>query len=105
MITKGNQYWVNVGYARSKAEDSKKLAELKAGYPNHDFALYVPFGRNNKWNIVFASWVSEHEAEMALQAAKAINPTSFLWRACQSMKGDECVLDRKLRLAMKLTCE
>jgi hypothetical protein len=102
VITKGNQYWVNVGYAKNEAEGSEKLAELKTHYPNYDFALYSPFGHNNIWNITMASWVSNAEAQSVLQIAKTINPTSFAWRACRTMNGDECILDYKLREALKL---
>ena len=101
-FTSGNQYWVDVGYATDLAEGKRKLASLKERYPEFDFALYAPFGRNDKWNIVMASWVSRQEAEAVLAEAKRINPTSFIWRACSSMKGNECVLNRKLLLAMHL---
>jgi hypothetical protein len=102
VITMGNQYWVNVGYAKNEAEGSNKLTELKTRYPNYDFALYNPFSHNNIWNIVMASWVSNEEAQSVLQVAKTINPTSFVWRACRRMNGDECILDYKLREAVKL---
>lgn len=101
-FTIGNQYWVDVGYATSLADGERKLAELKERNPDYDFALYAPFGRNDKWNIVMASWVSQQEAEKVLSVAKKINPTSFIWRACSQSKGNECILNRKLRLAMHL---
>jgi hypothetical protein len=100
-FTSGNQ-WVNVGFAINLGDGKKKLANLKARYPEYDFALYAPFGRNDKWNIVMASWVSEQDAEAVLANALKIDPTSFIWRACTSMKGNECVLNRKLGLAMHL---
>ena len=101
-FTVGNQYWVNVDYATSLAEGKAKLAKLKAANPSADFALYAPFGQNDKWNIVMASWVSKLEADQVLAAAKMINPTSFIWRACSKTVGNECVLTPKLKLAMHL---
>ena len=102
LVTRGNQYWVNVDYANNREDGERKLSLLKRQYPTYDFALYRPFGRNDKWNIVMATWVSEQEAQSILDIARSINPTSFLWRACSAMNGDQCVLNRKLRLAIEL---
>jgi hypothetical protein len=103
VVTTGNQYWVDVGSAKDEAAGKIYIAELKRKFPLCDFALYSPFGKNTVWNIVIASWVSKAEAEEIVVAAKnAINGTSFVWRACSAMKGDECVLNRKYFVSTEL---
>lgn len=102
VVTKGNQYWVNVGYATKREEGERALSRFKQAHPNQDFALYRPFGRNDKWNIVMATWVSDQESMEVLAVARSIDPSSFRWRACSEIVKDRCTLNRKLQLAQEL---
>jgi hypothetical protein len=64
------------------------MQELKVSHPQYDFELYEPYGTNTNYGIMMASWVSKPRADEALQAAKQIERTSFIWE-CRGT-GDSC---------------
>jgi hypothetical protein len=87
-ITDMNKSFVIVGSAATEAEGRQRMQALKVSYPQYDFELYEPYGTNTNYGIMMASWVSEPRAAEALQAAKQIERTSFIWK-CRGT-GDSC---------------
>jgi hypothetical protein len=88
VITDKNKYFVIVGSAANEAQGTQKMNSLKRKYPDYDFELYGPYGSNPSFGIMIASWVSRERANEALNAAKKIEPTSFMW-SCRGT-GDAC---------------
>jgi hypothetical protein len=87
-ITDMNKSFVIVGSAATEAEGRQRMQALKVSHPPYDFELYEPYGTNTNYGIMTASWVSKQRAAEALQAAKQIERTSFIWE-CRGT-GDSC---------------
>ena len=87
-ITDMNKSFVIVGSAATEAEGRQLMQALKVSHPQYDFELYEPYGTNNSYGIMMASWVSKTRAAEALQAARQIERTSFIWE-CRGT-GDSC---------------
>ncbi|HEY1473138.1 MAG TPA: hypothetical protein VGF53_03550 [Pseudolabrys sp.] len=87
-ITDMNKSFVIVHSAATEAEGRQRMQTLKVSHPQYDFELYAPYGTNTNYGIMMASWVSKHRAAEALQAAKHIDRTSFIWE-CRGT-GDSC---------------
>ena len=87
-ITDMNKSFVIVGSAATEAEGRQRMQGLKISHPQYDFELYEPYGTNTNYGIMMASWVSKQRAGEALQAAKQIERTSFIWE-CRGT-GDRC---------------
>jgi hypothetical protein len=87
-ITDMNKSFVIVGSAATEAEGRQRMQALKVSHPQYDFELYAPYGTNTNYGIMMASWVSKLRAAEALQAAKQIERTSFIWE-CPGT-GDSC---------------
>jgi hypothetical protein len=87
-ITDMNKSFVIVGSAATEAEGRQRMQALKVSHPQYDFGLYEPYGTNTNYGIMMASWVSKPRAAEALQAAKQIERTSFIWE-CRGT-GDSC---------------
>lgn len=88
VITDKNKYFVIVGSAASEASGRERMADLKRKHPKYDFELFAPYGTNRSYGIMIATWTSAERAHEALEEAKKIDPTSFIW-ACRGT-GDEC---------------
>jgi hypothetical protein len=88
IITDGNKYFVIVGSAGSESEGRKRMSILKSKNPRFDFELFAPYGSNNNYAIMMASWVSSERAREALAEAKRIERTSFIWSCRQT--GSAC---------------
>ena len=87
-ITDMNKSFVIVGSAATEAEGRQLMQALKVSHRQYDFELYEPYGTNTNYGIMMASWVSKQRAAQALQAAKQVERTSFIWE-CRGT-GDRC---------------
>jgi hypothetical protein len=85
-ITDMNKSFVIVSSAATEAEGRQRMQALKESHPQYDFELYEPYGTNTNYGIMMASWVSKPRAVEALQAAKQIDRTSFIWE-CRGTGG------------------
>jgi hypothetical protein len=74
-----NKSFVIVGPDATEAEGRQLMQALKVSHRQYDFELYEPYGTNTNYGIMMASWVSKQRAAEALQAAKQIERTSFIW--------------------------
>jgi hypothetical protein len=95
-----NKSFVIAGPDATEAEGRQLMQALKVSHRQYDFELYEPYGTNTNYGIMMASWVSKQRAAEALQAAKQIERTSFIWNAPPQRRGG-----RENRLAPSLTVD
>jgi hypothetical protein len=88
-VTDANKYFVIVGSARTREDGLRLMNRLKSKAPQHDFALYAPYGDNPYYGVMMASWVPRDVALEALQLARRdVAHDAYLW-ACRS-SGESC---------------
>jgi len=88
VITEGNMYFVIVGSVLREEEGKDRISQLKKQFPQYDFELYAPCGSNKYYGIMIASWASRQRAQEALEVARKIDRTSYIWK-CRNT-GDTC---------------
>lgn len=103
-VTISNRWFVIVGSAATEEKGIERMHKFKKKAPQYDFSLYQPYGNNENYAIMMASWVPKSIAEKALEDAwrdvtvhrdhdghDAQNPhpqAAYLWN-CKSL-GDRC---------------
>ncbi len=84
-----NKYFVVVGSARTEEEGLRLMKRLKTKAPQFDFVLYAPYGENQYYGVMMATWVPRGVALEALKLARRhVAPDAYLW-ACRS-SGESC---------------
>jgi hypothetical protein len=88
-VNDSNKHFVIVGSAGSEDEAVRLMKRLKARAPKYDFVVYLPYGANNAYAVMMATWVSREIAQKALREARAsVAPDAYVW-ACRST-GEAC---------------
>jgi hypothetical protein len=91
VVPSGNAYFTVLHSYETAGDAREDFALLQNHFPFEAFALYPPHGSNERWSIVFASYVTEAQAIAArnLALALSISPEVTVLHIDESLRSAE----------------